>query len=88
MAFPGNSYDGHPLAIQLSQVEHVTRKNPEEVFVERSHRGRGVSDSQVFLSGQKRYVRAMLRCAGQIMRIILEKIQDFLRRFRRYCPCV
>lgn len=81
MAFPGNSYDGHLLAIQLSQVEHVTRMNPEEMFVERGHRGRRVSDSQVFLSGQNRYVRAMLRCAGQIMRIILEKIQDFCADF-------
>lgn len=61
LAFPGNPYDGHTLLIQLGQVERITGIKPEEVFVDRGYRGHGVTDSQVFISGQKRGMNPRLK---------------------------
>ena len=60
-AFPGNPYDGHTLSAQLDQVERITGTKPEQVFVDRGYRGHGVTDSQIFISGQKRGVNAQLK---------------------------
>ena len=61
LAFPGNPYDGHTLSAQLGQVERITGTKPEQVFVDRDYRGHGVTDSQIFISGQKRGVNAQLK---------------------------
>ena len=60
LAFSGNPYDGHTLSTQLGQVERITETKPEEVFVDRGC-GHGVTDSQVFISGQKRGVNTQLK---------------------------
>ena len=61
LAFPGNPYDGHTLSTQLDQVERITGTKPKEVFVDRGYRGHGVTDLQVFISGQKRGVNSRLK---------------------------
>ena len=61
LAFPGNPCNGHTLSAQLGQVVWITGTKPGEVFVDRGYRGHGVTDSQVFISGQKRGVNARLK---------------------------
>lgn len=46
LAFLGNAYDVHTLAIQLNQVERTTGKKPEEVFLDRRRHGYGVFDQK------------------------------------------
>ncbi len=50
----GNPYDGHSLKGALDQVTELTGVRPERCYVDRGYRGHGVTDTQVFLSGQKR----------------------------------
>jgi IS5 family transposase len=60
-ACPGNPYDGHTLAAQLQQVEALTGTRPERCFVDRGYRGHGVTETQVFISGQRRGVTRTIR---------------------------
>lgn len=63
LAFSGNLYYGHTLQIQLGQNELTTRTKPEEELVESGYRGHSMTDSQGFISGQKRGVYArLLKC--------------------------
>ncbi len=61
LVFPGNPYDGHTLSTQLGQIELTTGTKPQEVFVDRGNRGHGVTNTQVFISSQKRGVNARLK---------------------------
>jgi len=60
-ACPGNPYDGHTLAAQLQQVVSLTGKMPDRCFVDRGYRGHGVTDTQVFISGQRRGVTRTIK---------------------------
>jgi len=60
-ACPGNPYDGHTLAAQLQQVVSLTGKMPDRCFVDRGYRGHGVTDTQVFMSGQRRGVTRTIK---------------------------
>jgi len=50
----GNPYDGHTLKGALDQVAELTGTRPERCYVDRGYRGHGVTETKVFLSGQKR----------------------------------
>ncbi len=58
---PGNPYDGHTLKHQLEQVKKLTGVLPVRCFADRGYRGHGVSDVQVFISGQRRGVTRTIR---------------------------
>ena len=89
LAFQSNPYYGHSIAIQLIQVERVTGKKPEEVFVEGGYRDHGMAELRDFISGQKRSVNARLRCASLNMRIILKMIRNFcVDLWRRLTVCI
>jgi IS5 family transposase len=60
-ACPGNPYDGHTLAAQLQQVEALTGIRPKRCFVDRGYRGHGVTETQVFISGQRRGVSRTIK---------------------------
>jgi len=60
-ACPGNPYDGHTLAAQLQQVVSLTGMMPKRCFVDRGYRGHGITDTQVFISGQRRGVTRTIR---------------------------
>ncbi|MCZ6804902.1 MAG: IS5 family transposase [Proteobacteria bacterium] len=60
---PGNPYDGHTLKPQLQQVEKLTSIMPEYSFVDRGYRGHGVTETKVFISGQKRGVTRSIKKA-------------------------
>ena len=53
---PGNPYDGHTLHEALEQVEILTDRRPQMVFVDRGYRGHGVETVKVFISGARRGV--------------------------------
>ena len=59
-------------------MEQITGTKPEEVIVDRGYRGHEVTDSQVFISGQKRGMNAMLSCTGHNIQVILRKIKIFV----------
>ncbi len=57
----GNPYDGHSLKGALDQVTELTGARPERCYVDRGYRGHGVTDTQVFLSGQRRKVTPTIK---------------------------
>lgn len=60
-ALPGNPYDGHTLAAQITQTERVTGVGIERAYVDRGHRGHDADRTRVFVSGQKRGVTPTIR---------------------------
>jgi Transposase DDE domain. len=58
---PGNPYDGHTLRPQLEQVKKLTGVMPARCFADKGYRGHGVTDIQVFISGQRRGVTRTIR---------------------------
>jgi len=58
---PGNPYDGHTLKSQLEQVKKLTGIVPDRCFADKGYRGHGVTDVQVFTSGQRRGVTRAIR---------------------------
>ena len=57
----GNPYDGHTLKGTLDQVAELTGTRPERCYVDRGYRGHGVTETKVFLSGQKRNVTPTIK---------------------------
>ena len=57
----GNPYDGHTLKDALDQVTERTGVRPERCYVDRGYRGHGVTNTQVFLSGQRRKVTPTIK---------------------------
>lgn len=57
----GNPYDGHTLKGTLDQVTKLTSTRPERCYVDRGYRGHGVTDTQIFLSGQRRNVTPTIK---------------------------
>ena len=55
MSCPGNPYDGHTLCDALAQVERLTGRSPNHVFVDQGYRGHGYEgDSEVHVDKKKR----------------------------------
>lgn len=55
MSCPGNPYDGHTLSDALAQVERLTGRSPNHVFVDQGYRGHGYQgDSEVHVDKKKR----------------------------------
>ena len=62
-SLPGNPYDGHSLVGALQQVEGLTGRMPNAVFVDQGYRGVEITDTAILHSGQKRGVTAGIRKA-------------------------
>jgi transposase, IS5 family len=60
-ALPGNPYDGHTLAEQITQTERITGIEIERAYVDRGYRGHDADKSRVFVSGQKRGITPTMR---------------------------
>jgi IS5 family transposase len=58
---PGNPYDGHTLAEALEQKYILTDVQTKRVFVDKGYRGHGVTDCDVYISGQKRGMNNSLK---------------------------
>jgi len=60
-SLPGNSYDGHTLAAQITQIERLTGVDIERAYVDRNYRGHDADWARVILSGQKRGITPTIR---------------------------
>jgi transposase, IS5 family len=58
---PGNPYDGHTPAAQITQTETTTGVRIERVYVDRGYRGHDADTGRVFVSGRKRGVTPTIR---------------------------
>ena len=61
MGLPGNPYDGHTLDEALKQTERLTGQKVERAYVDRGYKGHGVTDTQVFISGQRRGITPTIK---------------------------
>lgn len=60
-SLPGNPYDGHTLAAQITQTERITGVEIERAYVDRGYRGHDADRARVILSGQKRGLTPTIR---------------------------
>jgi IS5 family transposase len=60
-ALAENQYDGHVLAGSLKRAETIAQTSIEQVFVDKGYKGHGITDKQVYISGQKRGMTRALK---------------------------
>jgi IS5 family transposase len=60
-ALPENQYDGHVLASSLKKAESLAQAAIDEAFVDRGYKGHGITDKQVYITGQKRRMTRTLK---------------------------
>ncbi len=60
-SLPGNPYDGHTLAGQITQVERITGTAIDRAYVDRGYRGHDADRTRVFISRQKRGITPTIR---------------------------
>jgi IS5 family transposase len=60
-ALPGNPFDGHTLAAQITQTERLSGVEIERAYVDRGYRGHDADRARVILSGQKRGITPTIR---------------------------
>jgi len=58
---PHNPYDGHSLAQAIEQTQQLTKQSVEKVFVDKGYRGHAVTDTDVYIAGQRRGMTASLK---------------------------
>ena len=54
MALSQNEFDGHTLNKSLKKAEEIARTKITEGFVDKGYRGHGVTDTAIYISGQRR----------------------------------
>jgi len=57
----GNPFDGHTLQAALDQTRRLTGQAAERCYVDRGYRGHGVTETAVFVSGQRRGVTPTIK---------------------------
>jgi IS5 family transposase len=60
-ALHGNPYDGHTLNAALELSERISGVKVKRSFVDKGYKGNGVETAEVFISGQRRGVTAIIR---------------------------
>ena len=60
-ALAGNPFDGHTLQSALNQTNHLTGVTAERCYVDRGYRGHGVTETKVFISGQRRGITPTIK---------------------------
>lgn len=60
-ALSGNQYDGHVLDSSLKRAEGIAQTSIEQAFVDKGYKGHGITDKQVYISGQKRGMTRTLK---------------------------
>lgn len=58
---PSNPFDGHSLVGAIAQSEKLTNTMVEKAFVDKGYRGHKVTTAEVYISGQKRGMTAILK---------------------------
>ena len=57
----GNPYDGHTLQAALDNTTGITGIRPERCYVDRGYRGHNVTNTNVFISGQRRNITPTIK---------------------------
>ena len=60
-ALATNQYDGHVLDSSLKRAEAISQTCIEQAFVDKGYKGHGITDKQVYISGQKRGMTRTLK---------------------------
>jgi len=60
-ALAENQYDGHVLNSSLKRAEAIAQTSIEQAFVDKGYKGHGITDKQVYISGQKRGMTRTLK---------------------------
>jgi len=60
-ALAGNPFDGHTLREALEQTTRLTGQRAKRCYVDRGYRGHGVTETAVFISGQRRGVTPSIK---------------------------
>lgn len=60
-ALAENQYDGHVLESSLKRAEAIAQTSIEQAFVDKGYKGHGITDKQVYISGQKRGITRTLK---------------------------
>lgn len=58
---PHNPYDGHSLVEAIEQTQQLTEQTVENVFVDKGYKGHKITDTKVYIAGQKRGMTASLK---------------------------
>jgi len=61
MALPENEFDGHTLSKSLRKAEELSGAKIIEGFVDKGYKGHGVTDTKIYMSGQKRGVTKAIK---------------------------
>lgn len=60
-ALADHQYDGHVLDSSLKRAEAIAQTSIEQAFVDKGYKGHGITDKQVYISGQKRGMTRTLK---------------------------
>jgi IS5 family transposase len=60
-ALAENQYGDHVLADSLHRAEVIAQTSIEQAFVDKGYKGHGITDKQVYISGQKRGMTRILK---------------------------
>jgi IS5 family transposase len=60
-AMHGNPYDGHTLKYCIEKAKKICNKPLKQVFVDRGYKGHGITDTNIYLAGQKRGITPTLK---------------------------
>lgn len=60
-ALETNAFDGHTLQPSLTHAERLTASTITKAFVDKGYKGHGITDKQIYISGQKRGMTAALK---------------------------
>lgn len=55
------SYDGHVLSESVDKAKEISGNDITKIFVDRGYRGHGITDKNVYISGQRKGMTASLR---------------------------
>lgn len=60
-ALSGNPYDGHTLKQVIEKAESISNRPIERIFVDKGYRGHGMTNKEVFISGQRKGVTSWIK---------------------------
>lgn len=61
LALTQNEFDGHTLNKSLKKAEEIARTKITEGFVDKGYRGHGVTDTAIYISGQRRGITQAIK---------------------------
>ena len=60
-AIHGNPYDGHTLKHCIDKAKQICNKPLKQVYVDRGYKGHGITDTDIYISGQRRGITPTIK---------------------------